>query len=82
VPLPPTASSPLSTFSQDELSAIRMIVEGRLQDWGPLSIPDEETILPPDYSQVSLSSERTDLVDRNFQATEPLPSQPGSNRSV
>jgi hypothetical protein len=51
--LPPTASAPLSTFSQDELSAIRMIVEGRMQDWGPVSVPEEETILPPDYSQVS-----------------------------
>lgn len=52
--LPPTATPPLSTFSQDELSAIRMIVEGRLQDWGPVSVPEEETILPPDYSQVSI----------------------------
>ncbi|KAI5454440.1 hypothetical protein NCC49_004492 [Naganishia albida] len=65
-PLPPTARSPLSTFSQDELSAIRMIVEGRLQDFGPVTVPEEETILPPDYSQ----------------ATEPLPGQPGSDRSV
>jgi hypothetical protein len=54
--LPLTASAPLSTFSQDELSAIRMIVEGRLQDWGPVSVPEEETILPPDYSQVSVRS--------------------------
>lgn len=52
--LPPTARQPSSVLSADQLSQIRMIVEGRLQDWGPVPLPGE-TILPPDYSQVCRS---------------------------
>jgi hypothetical protein len=49
--LPLTSRQPSSMLSADQLSQIRMIVEGRLQDWGPVSLPGEN-ILPPDYSQV------------------------------
>lgn len=51
VALPVTSRQPSSVLSHDQLSQIRMTVEGRLQDWGPVSVP-EENVLPPDYSQV------------------------------
>lgn len=47
--LPATSRQPSSALSEEQLSQIRMIVEGRPQDWGPFP---EENILPPDYSQV------------------------------
>lgn len=57
-------------------------MEGRLQDFGPVTVPEEETILPPDYSQVSLPSDSECIMLTGIEATEPLPGQPGSDRSV
>ncbi|KAJ9114709.1 hypothetical protein QFC22_005585 [Naganishia vaughanmartiniae] len=64
VPLPLTSAPPVSALSEDRLRQMRMIVEGRPQDFGPVSISDDNrslavTELPPDY----------------VQATEPLPGQ-------
>ncbi|KAJ9095682.1 hypothetical protein QFC21_005554 [Naganishia friedmannii] len=64
VPLPLTSAPPVSALSEERLRQMRMIVEGRPQDFGPVSISDDNrslavTELPPDY----------------VQATEPLPGQ-------
>ncbi|GHJ84900.1 hypothetical protein NliqN6_1302 [Naganishia liquefaciens] len=50
VALPVTSRQPSSVLSQEQLRQVRMVVEGRLQDWGPVP---EEHILPPDYSQAT-----------------------------
>jgi hypothetical protein len=57
VPLPLTSAPPVSALSEERLRQMRMIVEGRPQDFGPVSISDDNrsvaaTELPPDYVQV------------------------------
>lgn len=58
VALPPTSAPPSSVLSEERLRQMRMIVEGRPQDWGPMSLPDDRrntrTTLPPAYAQVSV----------------------------
>lgn len=61
VPLPSTASMPTSALSEEILRRMRMAVDGRPQDWGPVAIPDDnrsiggvsQRTLPPAYAQVS-----------------------------
>lgn len=58
VTLPPTSAAPSSVLSEERLRQMRMIVEGRPQDWGPMSLPDDrrttQTTLPPAYAQVGI----------------------------
>ena len=61
VPLPPTATMSTSALSEEILGRMRMAVDGRPQDWGPVTIPDDsrsiggvsQRTLPPAYTQVS-----------------------------
>lgn len=59
VALPPTSAPPSSVLSEERLRQMRMIVEGRPQDWGPIvsndSRSEARTTLPPAYAQVSIS---------------------------
>jgi hypothetical protein len=82
VALPPTSAPPSSVLSEERLRQMRMIVEGRPQDWGPMSVPDDSrsarTTLPPAYAQASISLESCYFDERltfDHQATEPLPEQ-------
>lgn len=64
VALPPTSAPPASALSEERLRQMRMIVDGRPQDWGPMSISDDtrseaRTTLPPAYAQVRISCEAT-----------------------
>lgn len=56
VALPPTSAPPSSVLSEERLRQMRMIVEGRPQDWGPVvsgdSRSEARTTLPPAYAQV------------------------------
>ncbi|KAJ9111348.1 hypothetical protein QFC19_001116 [Naganishia cerealis] len=64
VALPLTASPPVATLSEQHLRQMRMIVQGRPQDFGPVSISDDNrsvsaTELPPDYVQAFDTSSNT-----------------------
>jgi hypothetical protein len=61
VALPSTATMPTSTLSDDTLRRMRMAVDGRPQDWGPMVVSDDGRsgrtslrTLPPAYAQASL----------------------------
>lgn len=61
VALPPTATMPASTLSDESLRRMRMAVDGRPQDWGPVADVDDGRsartsmrTLPPAYAQASL----------------------------
>jgi hypothetical protein len=61
VSLPSTATMPNSTLSEETLRRMRMTVDGRPQDWGPITSSDDsrsiggvsQRTLPPAYTQVS-----------------------------
>lgn len=61
VALPSTATVPTSTLSDDSLRRMRMAIDGRPQDWGPLTVSDDsrsmartsQRTLPPAYGQAS-----------------------------
>ena len=57
------AGLPGADMSEEDLGSARMQVDGRAQDFGPVSLVpgDEEGMLPPDYRQATEYSVQTDI---------------------